>query len=827
MGCLSGWRFLTSYEDATAMYLSISLQSPLEGTAAVYYDVGTGFHAQQVAAVHIAGDNQVHRYLFRLPNAPLYNLRLDPPPASQDPLLLFSLDILDGSLRLARRLDLRQLTPRNQIQTLELSDNKADIRIQEGANDPQVNIGFSSPIEATKRHALLVLTKDILLECTGLWIAFCLLASLWLRLQNKVLATVLLSAVLLFGWRCWTLYDDAQALFLRVNMRSSISSAAQVYYDLQGFGFNEKHSASVTTTSGERFRNYAFKLPNKPIYALRFDPLTTGGTVRIGEIHITNLFGEVIRKMEGREITPRNQIRSIHAYDDGLEATAAEEANDPQLSLPLASPLNLEGALPFPLGRWLLALLIEGLAICFVALVGIRLWGKWGRLFLEGLASPFVQETLPLLYLGTALGMILAMGIVSGTDVHPDEWGGHMKAAMYYIHRWLPAAADDPRIVASISAYGVSSLWQADPLYLFAAKASQLFSGIVSDFYVRLRLFNAFLFLSLFMIVVKQTREGKWLVPLFVITPQLWYVFSYFNNDAFPWLIATLLAMQILDPKSSLHRFLSSPAVFHRPGGGILAGLLIGLLLAAKINYRLYVVFVIFLGVWGTLFEASAPERRLRLKKGICIGSLALLFYLPWYGYDQYVNDFKKDEKVRSAMERHADPRFKPSAMRDDASLYYKGLRLKERGVSFQKLFLSDSAWRDLSFKSFFGTYGYMSFFSDSDFYSAVSSALCVFLLLVFFCAAFTLTGRDLLFILLVAGFMSLAVVQSACHSWIHDYQPQGRYLFPLLPMSLVGLARLPVSFRTRILPLFGMGFFLLSVWSFLFTGLMMIPKLP
>ena len=76
------------------------------------------------------------------------------------------------------------------------------------------------------------------------------------------------------------------------------------------------------------------------------------------------------------------------------------------------------------------------------------------------------------------------------------------------------------------------------------------------------------------------------------------------------------------------------------------------------------------------------------MKKGIFLFIVALLVYLPLYGYDQYVNDFKKDEKGLIAMERYAAPQFKPSTMRDNLSSTYPGLRLKEKGISLQELLI-------------------------------------------------------------------------------------------------------------------------------------------
>jgi hypothetical protein len=190
------------------------------------------------------------------------------------------------------------------------------------------------------------------------------------------------------------------------------------------------------------------------------------------------------------------------------------------------------------------------------------------------------------------------------------------------------------------------------------------------------------------------------------------------------------------------------------------------------------------------------------------------------------VNDFKKDEKILNIAENRAGYQFKISTIKENLSSSHKGLRLRDKGVTFQELLIHNSYWRDMSFDSFFGVYGYMDLVSDNNYYQAVTYALGFFFLLVFFYVAFILSGRNAIFFLFVLLFAGLAIGQSAYHSWVNDYQPQGRYLFPILPIFLIGIARLPEYFRTRIMPLFSLVFFVLSAWSFLLTGLKMIPKI-
>ena len=129
---LSGGRALISYDDATSLYLAISLKSPQEGITALYYDAGKGYNDGHVVSVFVKGDNQVYDYLYKIPNKILYHLRWDPPPAMRDPITIEKIEILDSSHRLVKRLNLRQLVPLHQIQALELSADQVDIRAQRG-----------------------------------------------------------------------------------------------------------------------------------------------------------------------------------------------------------------------------------------------------------------------------------------------------------------------------------------------------------------------------------------------------------------------------------------------------------------------------------------------------------------------------------------------------------------------------------------------------------------------------------------------------------------------------------------------------------------------
>jgi len=57
-------------------------------------------------------------------------------------------------------------------------------------------------------------------------------------------------------------------------------------------------------------------------------------------------------------------------------------------------------------------------------------WKKtWAGSFLKGSKALFPGKTVFPLF-GTAFGMIWPWGIITGLDVNPDEWNGHVKAAL-------------------------------------------------------------------------------------------------------------------------------------------------------------------------------------------------------------------------------------------------------------------------------------------------------------------------------------------------------------------------------------------------------------
>jgi hypothetical protein len=77
----------------------------------------------------------------------------------------------------------------------------------------------------------------------------------------------------------------------------------------------------------------------------------------------------------------------------------------------------------------------------------------------------------------------------------------------------------------------------------------------------------------------------------------------------------------------------------------------------------------------------------------------------------------------------------------------------------------------------------------------------------------------------LAAGCGVLVVGLSMYHSWVNDFQPQGRYLFAMFPVLGMLLMKSSKHVGQRVVAVLIAAAFVLSTYSFVFTGLKNIPK--
>ena len=412
-----------------------------------------------------------------------------------------------------------------------------------------------------------------------------------------------------------------------------------------------------------------------------------------------------------------------------------------------------------------------------------------------------VACTLAFVLAGFACSLVLAAALTTPFGAHPDE-SFHALTAGFYKTCWLPPAANDPRVIPFLHPdYGRSYLLVTPPklVYLLAAKFARVIEGAAVDFNMGLRLFNVALFVILCAVVLHRARDGMGVLFL-MLTPQLWYIFSCFNGDALAFFLAFLTAVQLGYPDSLVGRYLDPATRRTGPGGGVVLGVLLGLSVLAKPHYYVVLAFVAAYAA-GLVWAVPPCGRAAQLRKWLFVAAIACAVVLPVLACDLAINGPDKARAVSHLREAHAADGYKPSQMGTPEAFW--GQAMKARGVGLAEV-LWERHWLKTSYESFTGVYGNMDLYGPAAGYVAQG---CLFLALaaaaVFAVRRRRLSRRKLALLLAGVGFASLVILQSLGRSWMFDFQAQGRYWLPILPILLLtwlgvmgpGAARWPCRF--------------------------------
>lgn len=409
--------------------------------------------------------------------------------------------------------------------------------------------------------------------------------------------------------------------------------------------------------------------------------------------------------------------------------------------------------------------------------------------------------------------MVCAMAGVSAFNAHPDE-KDHVGAGQYYMTYWDPPAIGDERAKGAYSNYGVSYLNQLDAVYFFAGKFARVVKPLAGQDYLSLRYFNVAL-LGLLTVLCWRLAPGRRVLFLpLLITPQAWYVFSYFNGDALPLaltFVAACLLSGILDARSGSMSWRIARL-----------GLTLGLLAISKQNYY---VFLAFLVCWWTVLAVSERGALPIGVRGLAlIVGLAVLVFGVRYGVHIWAVGHQPPDMQAKVAEQMAAEEFKPS--KNVAGEGFWGARMRDKGVTLVQMFTGEWKWHVFTFRSAFGKYGAMNIEAPLIFYRYVGWAFWAFSASLV--GVLALSGRvGAASAVLLVVFGCLTVFQSLWHSWTADFQSQGRYLFPILGMMSCAMLRFDSfgEWGRRLLAGLWCVLFSMSAWSFLAVGLARMPR--
>lgn len=424
--------------------------------------------------------------------------------------------------------------------------------------------------------------------------------------------------------------------------------------------------------------------------------------------------------------------------------------------------------------------------------------------------------------LALAVAMVARMAAVSLVNVHPDE-RFHGITASYYRTHWLAPAPRDPDLPGYLHPdYGTTYLLGVpqDLAYFVAGKLASVTASSGHGWAGSLRAYHVLLF-AILAIVAARRRPDDPLVLALLLTPQVWYVFSYFNGDAMPLFLGLLLANELGTPGSASRRFLEEPDGGRRWGVALLLWLLTTLLVFCRQNYLVFVAFLGVCALWMVIRAEPAVRSRMLRRGGLVLCGVAVTAAVLIGEYARRAGPGVA-EQTMALRERHAADAFRPSRIGQPGT--FAGLAMRKRGVPLGYM-VKTLQWPHYTFVSAFGVYGYMTIYAPDWLYWCYSALLLAMALLAA-AAAWRVRDRGKWWLLAtLALFLALAVAQSLYHSWTFDFQAQGRYLFPMLPMALLAWRLLMAPEQGRIPAPLTVIAFLLSAGSFLFVALAQIDR--
>jgi hypothetical protein len=588
--------------------------------------------------------------------------------------------------------------------------------------------------------------------------------------------------------------------YVEIELAVTQKTEFKIYWAAADKPYTERHMA-VAVATPER-KHYSFFLSDiGKVARLRIDTHSYVGEATLKSLLVRQEGWAPVSLTTAEQfstLVPLNHIAESRVDSDGLWLrSAGNDANFELLLTPQRQPLNL---------GWL------GLRLAAIAAM------VWAVQFF---AAPLLINLrfVPVLLFGVWI-LILTMAGISKENAHPDEYV-HMSATTYYQDHWLPPVLDDPAIRQTYSVYGVSRLNSGEVYYLFAGKFHKFLKTFDLPDYLSLRLFNVGLF-GLILLLTVRNRYARMVALPFLVSPQIWYVFCYSASDAFALFFAFLAACQLIDPASLLHRYLKGDGWGIKLLGAVALGLLLGIVFLLKKNYYPFVAFF-YIVLAAKLFftdqffwDKKAAILRLVLITVIGLGILGLRI-----GADYLVNGSDRDEKIVRLQEELAHPWYKPGTElhKKHVSLYRKA-----RGTTLETIVMVDR-WFEKTFQSSFGVFGYFTITGSQAYYDLVRWS-GVALLVIFFAAIFR--GGGILGSGLAVATLGLAaglIGVSLYHSWTLDFQAQGRYLFPIIPMFGILYGWNYPAISKRVLALALTPMFTLAVYDFIFEGLLRIPR--
>ena len=249
-------------------------------------------------------------------------------------------------------------------------------------------------------------------------------------------------------------------------------------------------------------------------------------------------------------------------------------------------------------------------------------------------------------------------------------------------------------------------------------------------------------------------------------------------------------------------------------------GTFLGCIFLLKQNYYFFLVFATLYLAWKFAYGEFSNKQRVLKRFGLLI-VIGLMLPGLRFALDIKANGFDATEKQLLKIEQTADRIYRPSTPLAEKHMH---LYLNQRDISLDHM-IHYMEWPKKVLNSSFGSYGYLQYLPNDTYYELIK--LCGFLLFMTLLLSILINAPGKLhWLFLMTTFSAMALIGTSLWlSWSVNFQPQGRYLAPILPMLgvLIYHSRAYLfknAFNTLIILMFA-----LSAYSFIFIGLTPIAK--
>lgn len=396
--------------------------------------------------------------------------------------------------------------------------------------------------------------------------------------------------------------------------------------------------------------------------------------------------------------------------------------------------------------------------------------------------------------MGIAFGVYFIWSIVIPYNEAPDEYMRYDVAKYIYTYHKLPRGdapilcdnvwgisyAFKPYLAYLISAgfMFVASVFECSAFELFhvARLASVLFSTITVWYCTKIAK------------EILDKKSGKLFVVMVGFWPQFVFISSYVNNDSLAIMSTAMIVYYWIRGFKTKWDWKTYVGL----------GVALAICVASYRNVYGYGVCSALLFVCYYLVEYKKTKDvtvlKEMLKKGIIICGIVALISGWWFvrNYILYDGDILGNETGKVAKLKYAAPNYKPGMRKN----------LYQQGISLKQMFF-EMNWIKISLGSFVAAFGYMSVRLSNwcyVLYFAVLGMGCLGHMATWKKKTKPQFNRLLLITMWLA--MGIVLALSIYYSYFIDFQPQGRYLLPVIvPLMLLlsaGIARFEERIEKR-----------------------------